>query len=140
MPILSRTPNYAHFNKTLATHLKTNFGEIGHSITHKTPITLANPGPKPKEDDSRRHPVTNNIIIPNQRRFEQQDPSLEQQAIVDFDLTSLPLSKHWYPEVPHFGHFFCPGGHFSKGAGWSTFFLPNLGKKKSGRANPIFRK
>ena len=93
VPILSGTPNYAHFNKTLATHLKTNFGEIGHSITHKTPITLANPGPKPKEDDSRRHPVTNNIIIPNQRRFEQQEPSLEEQEIADFDLTSLPLSK-----------------------------------------------
>ena len=46
--------------------------------------------------------------------------------------------RHWDPEVPHFGHFFCPSGHFSKGAGWSTFFLPNLGKKNSGRANPIF--
>ena len=37
--------------------------------------------------------------------------------------------RHWDPEVPHFGHFFCPGGHFSKGVGLGTFFLPNLGKK-----------
>lgn len=41
---------------------------------------------------------------------------------------------HWDPEVPHFGHFFCPGGHFSKGVGLGTFFLPNLGKK-----NPVGR-
>ena len=94
VPILSGTPNFTYFNKTLAIHLKTNFGEIGHSITHKTPLTLKNPGPKPNENDFRRHPVSKEIIVPHERRYEQQEPTQQQIAITGFDLTSLPLSKN----------------------------------------------
>lgn len=93
VPILSGTSNFAHFNKTLTTHLNTNFGAIGHSINHKTPLTLNNPGPKPDENDFRRHPVSKEIIVPNERRYEQLEPTQLQTANPNFDLTSLPLSK-----------------------------------------------
>eukprot|EP01039_Chlorochromonas_danica_P011963 gene11963-13553_t len=93
VPILSGTSNFAHFNKTLTTHLNTNFGAIGHSINHKTPLTLNNPGPKPDENDFRRHPVSKEIIVPNERPYEQLEPTQLQTATPNFDLTSLPLSK-----------------------------------------------
>jgi hypothetical protein len=91
VPILLGAGNIAHFAKQLATHLKTNFGEIGHSIINKTKLVLEDPGPKPTETDLRLHPLTKQPIL-NDRKYLPATPTREQLDAHDFDRTSLRLS------------------------------------------------
>lgn len=91
--MLTGAADYPIYMTKLRNHLKSNFGKTGQNILKSTMnVTLRNPGPRPHYNDPRLHPDTN-APIPGTRMYEQEAPTPDQAADLNFDHKTLALTK-----------------------------------------------